>query len=114
MSFLGLGKWSETYLAVVTLDGPGRLRINGIRTKNGKTRKTVEKHVQTVCWLEFSKTGGLIGKGTGPARVPNGDAERLLRDLPTMPAWRSVLERLQDGQESAAKWLQRGDEAKVS
>jgi hypothetical protein len=38
-----------------------------------------------------------------------GQAERLLRDLPTNPTCQAILDRLREGQDSAAKWLQLGE-----
>ena len=111
MGFLGFGKRIETFLAVVTLEGPGRLRLNGLRAKDEKAKKAAVGHERTVCWAEFAREGGLKDKGLGKASRQSGQAERLLGDLPNNPTCRAILERLREGQDSVGKWLQLGEPA---
>jgi hypothetical protein len=111
MGLFGFGKRKENYLTVITLEGGGKLRINGVRSGDQKSKKTVIGHGQTVCWIEFAPDGIPLEQGVGPAakQAGAGRAEKLLRDLPTSPACRGVLERLRDGQESVGKWLDVGE-----
>lgn len=114
MGFLNLGKKTETFLSVVTIEGPGRLRINGLRARDKAAKKAAVGHERTVCWAEFSPNGGLIDKGLGRASAQAGkagEADRLLRDLPMNPVCRAVLDRLREGQDSVGKWLQLGETA---
>ena len=68
-------------------------------------------HERAICWVEFSTDGGMMDKGMGKAQAPAGQADRLLRDLPANPTCRGVLDRLREGQDSVAKWLQLGETA---
>ena len=114
MGFLNLGKKTETFLSVITMEGPGRLRINGLKPRDKAARKAAVEHERTVCWAEFTPKGGLIDKGLGRAATQvgkAGEADRLLRDLPMNPVCRAVLERLREGQDSVGKWLQLGEPA---
>lgn len=108
MGLFGFGKGGESFLVVVTSEGAGRLRINGLRLKGGSSKKTATAHASTVCWIEFSKSGKVQDQGTGSAGTGN---DRLLRDLPANPICQGVLERLREGQESVGKWLQLGEPA---
>src|SRR4051794_38990783 len=109
MGLFSFGRRRETFLAVVTSQGQGRLRINGIRLKDEQSKKTAVAHERTLCWVEFSREGAMVDKGLGRAPGQAGQAEKLLRDLPTMAACRGVLERLREGQDSVGKWLQMGE-----
>lgn len=109
MGLFSFGK-RETYLTVITSEGQGRLRINGLRADE-KSKKAAASHERTVCWVEFAKDGVRIDQGVG--RAGAGQADRLLRDLPTNATCKGVLDRLREGQDSVAKWLQFG-EAKAS
>lgn len=111
MGFLNLGKRTETFLSIITLEGPGRFRINGVRAKDPAAKKTAIAHERTICWVEFSTKGGMMDKGMGRAATQVGQAERLLRDLPMHPTCLAVLERLKEGQDSVGKWLQLGEPA---
>ncbi len=105
MGLFSFGKKSTTFLTVVTSEGQGRLRLNGLRA-DSQAKKAAIAHERTVCWAEFNKDGGMLDKGVGRAPMQAGQAVLLLRDLATTPACRGVLERLREGQESVAKWLQ--------
>src|SRR5258708_38907579 len=104
MGLFNFGKKGETFLTVVTQEGPGRLRLNGIRTNDGESKKRAGAHDRTVCWIEFAKDGKMLDKGLGKAEV--GTAERLLRDLPGNAICRGVLDRLREGQDPVGKCLQ--------
>ena len=110
MRLFGFGK-RESFLAIVTSEGQGRLRLNGVRVKDPKARKSAIAHERVLCWVEFTTGGGMIDKGIGKATAQAGQADRLLRDLPTNPTCRAVLDRLREGQDSVAKWLQLGETA---
>lgn len=105
MGLFSFGKKSATFLTVVTSEGQGRLRLNGLRADQ-QSKKAAAAHERTVCWAEFSSEGGMVDKGVGRANLQAGQAERLLRDLASTPACKSVLERLREGQDSVGKWLQ--------
>lgn len=109
MGLFNLGKKGETFLTVVTQEGPGRLRINGIRSTDAESKKRAGAHDRTVCWIEFAKDGKMLDKGLGKAQA--AVAERLLRDLPGNAICKGVLERLREGQDSVGKWLQLGEAA---
>ncbi len=105
MGLFGFGGRGETFLTIVTAEGPGRLRINGLRSKDKHSKSVAVAHVRTVCWIEFSRAGGMLDKGIGKAAAQPGQAEKLLRDLPASPTCRGVLDRLREGQDSVGKWL---------
>ena len=111
MGLFGFGKKSATFLTIVTAEGPGRLRLNGLKAKDKEAKKKAVGHDRTVCWIEFSNDGGVVDKGVGKTRLQAGEAEKLLRDLPANPICRSVLDRLREGQDSVGKWLQLGQTA---
>jgi hypothetical protein len=111
MGLFNFGKRRETLLAVVTQEGPGRLRINGVRASGPDSKKAAAAHARTVCWVEFSTDGGTLDKGLGKAAAQASQSDRLLRDLPANPTCRSVLDRLREGQDSVGKWLQLGEAA---
>ncbi|MDB5349673.1 MAG: hypothetical protein JWN86_920 [Planctomycetota bacterium] len=111
MGLFSFGRRRETFLTLITLEGPGRLRINGLRAKDEKSKKVAIAHERTVCWVEFSSAGAMLDKGLGRASGQATEVDRLLRDLPTMPTCRGVLDRLREGQESVGKWLQLGEPA---
>ncbi len=107
MGFLGFGGRSESYLIVVTYEGPGRLRLNGNHLKNKQTKKNAAAHEATVCWQEFGKGGVPRDQGLGPAAgsLKPSEAERLLRELIRLPETRKVLEDLASGRDISGKWL---------
>lgn len=105
MGLFNFGR-KETFLAVITSEGAGRLRINGLRVKDEKSKKSAAAHQQTVCWVEFAHDGMPVDQGKGRASAEPGQAERLMRDLPGHPTCRSILEHLRQGQDSVGKWLQ--------
>jgi hypothetical protein len=100
------GKRATTMVAVVTLEGPGRLRLNGFRTSAERTKAAAVAHSRTVCWVEFDSGGIPIDRGTGAAARQVGHTDRLLRDLPSNSVCRDVVERLRQGEDSISKWLQ--------
>ena len=104
MGLFNFGKRSETFLAVVTSEGGTRLRLNGLRTPDAQSKKTALAHDRTVCWIEFSSAGGMVDKGIG--KSSHQQVDRLLRELPTNPTCRAILDRLREGQDSVGKWLQ--------
>lgn len=107
MGFLGFGRKSGTHLVVVSVEGPGRLRINGNIARSQRTKQNAAEHAQTVCWIEFMPDGARGDQGTGPAssRLGPGEVDRLLRDLPQTAACRAVRENLEAGKERASHWL---------
>lgn len=105
MGLFGFGKRGETFLIVITSEGAGRLRINGLKLNGGGSKKSATGHADTVCWIEFSKSGKVLDQGIGGAGTGQ---DRLLRDLPANPICQGVLERLREGQDSVGKWLQLG------
>lgn len=109
MGLLGFGKRAEAILAVVTYEGPGRFRLNGVRGKGAQAKKGASAHDRTVCWVEFDSGGIPVDRGLGRAATQAGQAERLLRDLPTNPICRTIIDRLRQGEESVGKWLQVGE-----
>ncbi len=111
MGLFGFGKRSASFLVVVTSEGQGRLRLNGVRAVEKDAKKSATAHERTVCWIEFSKDGGMIDKGVGRSPGRTGEADRLLRELPLNPTCRAVLDRLREGQDSVGKWLQLGEPA---
>ena len=108
MGFLGFGGRKESYLVVVTYEGPGRLRLNGNHVRGGsRSKQNAGSHGQTVCWAEFApgrvrQDGGL---GSQAPRLGAGEAERLLRDLPQLVECRTVLDAMEQGREHASKAL---------
>jgi hypothetical protein len=110
MGLFNRGK-KQTYLTVVTQEAPGRLRINGLHVRDAKTKQSVVGHERTVCWVEFAADGTPLDRGLGRAAGPSGQFDRLLRDLPSNPTCRGVLDRLREGQDSVGKWLQLSDRA---
>jgi hypothetical protein len=110
LSFLGLGGKSERHLVVITFEGPGRLRLNGNRTAGKRARQGATAHEQTVAWIEFAPDGGRLNQGLGPAagRVGTEEVQALLRDLPTDPACRAVLQGLASGRDHSSKVLDFG------
>src|SRR3954468_7783978 len=103
MGLFSFGKRAETFLVFVTSEGPGRLRINGVRLKDKAAKQAAIAHERTVCWVEFAQDGVPTDQGAGRA---SRQAENLLRDLPRNATCRVVLDRLREGQDSVGKWLQ--------
>lgn len=110
MGLFNFGK-SKNFLAVVTSEGPGRMRINGVHVTDAGVKKSAAGHERTICWIEFAPDGVRVDQGVGRASGGTGVAERLLRDLPTMPITRTVLDHLRTSTESIGKWLQIRDPA---
>jgi hypothetical protein len=110
MGILGFGKAAEKRLVVVSYEGGGRLRLNGIRVRNRKTKDNAAGHSQTVCWVEFEPDGARsdLGKGPEAARLPADKLDRLIQELPQTPECRAVLKGLADGQERVGQWLNWG------
>jgi hypothetical protein len=106
-----MGLWwsskSDTVLVVVSFEGAGRLRLNGIRVRHNRTKQNAERHGQTVCWIEFGLGGERLEQGLGPeaGRLDEGQVQRLLRDLPGRPECQTVLQQLSQGKERAGHWL---------
>lgn len=106
--------WSDgrgdTALVVVSFEGTGRLRLNGIRVRRDRTRRNAEQHGQTVCWVHFGPVGERLDQGQGPeaSRLDPGQVERLMRDLPDRPECQAVLKDLAQGKESSGHWLNWG------
>jgi|RhiMethySRZTD1v2_1073278.scaffolds.fasta_scaffold203004_2 hypothetical protein len=107
LGLLGLGGKGERHLVVITFEGPGRLRLNGNRSAGKRAKKGAAAHDQTVAWIEFAPEGGRLDQGLGPAAARMGveEVQALLRDLPTDPACRAVLQGLAGGREHSSKVL---------
>src|SRR5262249_3950453 len=107
LGLLGLGGKGDRHLVVVTFEGPGRLRLNGNRSAGKRAKQGAAAHEQTVAWIEFAPEGGRLDQGLGPAasRIGAEELEALLRDLPTDPACRAVLQGLAGGREHSSKVL---------
>src|SRR5262249_32563105 len=108
--FLGLGGKGDRHLVVVTFEGPGRLRLNGNRSAGKRAKQGAAAHEQTVAWIEFAPEGGRLDQGLGPAagRMGTEEVQALLRDLPTDPACRAVLQGLAGGRSTPARSLTLG------
>ncbi len=111
MGLFGFSKKSEHFLTIVTMEGPGRLRLNGLRAKDPAAKKVAVGHERAVCWIEFTPEGMIHDKGLGRAAAQAGGADVILRDLPSTAICRGVLDRLREGQESVGKWLKLGEPA---
>ena len=107
LGLLGLGGKGERHLVVITFEGPGRLRLNGNRSAGKRAKQGAAAHDQTVAWIEFAPAGGRLDQGLGPAagRLGVEEVQALLRDLPTDPACRAVLQGLAGGREHSSKVL---------
>jgi hypothetical protein len=107
LGFLGLGGKVDRHLVVITFEGPGRLRLNGNRSAGKRAKQGAVAHEQTVAWIEFAVDGGRVDQGLGPAagRIGTEEVQALLRDLPTDPACRAVLQGLAGGREHSSKVL---------
>ena len=107
LGFLGIGAKGDRHLVVITFEGPGRLRLNGNRSAGKKAKQGAAAHDQTVAWIEFAPGGGRLDQGLGPAagRMGTEELQTLLRDLPTDPACRAVLQGLAGGREHSSKVL---------
>lgn len=110
-----MGLWwssgkGDTNLVVVSFEGVGRLRLNGIRVRQSRTKRNAQQHGQTVCWVQFGLEGQRLEQGQGPAagRLEQGQVERLLRELPTRPECLAVLRDLSAGKERSGHWLNWG------
>lgn len=111
LSMLGFGpKKLDRLLVVVTMEAPGRFRLNGNRVAGERGRQGAAAHAQTVGWIEFDPNGGRLGQGLGPAagRLAGADVQRLMADLPTDPACVALLKDLTGGRERASKVLRSG------
>jgi hypothetical protein len=80
MAFLSFKKKYDGRLVVLTYEGPGRLLLNGNRTRDEQARRNAADHPRTVCWIELASGGGRLDQGVGPAtsRLDTAEVERLL------------------------------------
>jgi hypothetical protein len=112
MRWFNIGRRSDrhTCLVVATYEGPGRVRLNGNRISGGPAKRNAAAHAQTVCWAEFAEDGARRDQGPGPmaGRLADGQAERLLRELPQLAACRELLRDLADGRDRSGRWLNAG------
>jgi hypothetical protein len=110
MGFPWFGKRNETHLVVVTLEGPGRLRLNGNVLRTKRMKMNAGEHPQTVCWIEFTPDGAREDGGKGPSadRLGGGEVDRLLRELPRTKECLAVIQDLMKGRERAGQWLHWG------
>jgi hypothetical protein len=108
MAFLSFKKKYDGRLVVLTYEGPGRLLLNGNRTRDERARRNAAAHPGTVCWIELASGGGRLDQGVGPAasHLDTAEVERLLRDLPQTSACRTVLEHLEQGRDHSCRWLE--------
>jgi hypothetical protein len=108
MAFLNFKKKYDGRLIVLTYEGPGRLLLNGNRTRDEHARRNATAHSGTVCWIELASGGGRVAQGVGPAAVhlDAADVERLLRELPQTSCCRTVLELLEQGRDHTCRWLE--------
>ena len=108
MAFLNLKKKYDGRLVVLTYEGPGRLLLNGNRTRDQRARRNAAAHSGTVCWIELASGGGRMAQGVGPAasRLDTAEVERLLRELPQTSCCRMVLELLEQGRDHSSRWLE--------
>jgi hypothetical protein len=106
LDFLGFRTGhGDHFLIVATYEGPRRMRLNGNRTRGKGAKKRAVDHDRTVFWIELSRDGARLDQGIGPAagKLPAGEAEKLLRDLPLSPACRSVIQALEQGHQLTSK-----------
>jgi len=108
MSFLSSKNKYDGRLVVVSYQGPGRLLLNGNRTRDEQARRNAAAHAETVCWIEVAPGGRRMAQGVGPAasRLESAEVERLLRELPRTACCRSVLEHLEQGRDHSGRWLE--------
>jgi hypothetical protein len=108
MGLFDFWKRDETLLAVVTFEGPGRLRVNGYHARGGRAKRGAASHERTVCWIELASDGRRLdeGLGRGSTLVGAEEAGRLLRELPKIPVCQHVLDLLHQGENSVSKWLE--------
>jgi hypothetical protein len=108
MAFLSFKKKYDGRLVVVTYEGPGRLLLNGNRTRDERARRNAAAHPATVCWIELASGGGRLDQGVGPAagRVDKLEVDQLLRELPQTSSCRAVLENLEQGRDHSSRWLE--------
>ncbi len=108
MAFLRFKNKYDGRLVVVTYEGPGRLMLNGNRTRDEQPRRNAAAHPETVCWIEFTPEGGRVAQGVGPeaCRLEKAEVDRLLRELPHIPCCRFVLKQLEEGRNHAGRWLE--------
>ena len=109
MGWFNIGRRSDrhTYLVVASYEGSGRVRLNGNRISGGAAKRNAAAHAQTVCWAEFAADGERRDQGPGPmaGRLGDGQAERLLRELPQIPVCRELLRDLEGGRDRSGRWL---------
>ncbi len=108
MSFLRSKNKYDGRLVVVSYQGPGRLLLNGNRTRDEHARRNAAAHADTVCWIELTPGGKRMAQGVGPAAShrESAEVEQLLRDLPQTACCRSVLDHLEQGRDHSARWLE--------
>ncbi len=117
MSFLSSKNKYDGRLVVVSYQGPGRLLLNGNRTRDEQARRNAAAHADTVCWIELTPGRKQMAQGVGPAtcRLESAAVEKLLRDLTQTACCRSVLDHLEQGRDHSARWLElRRGQAAVS
>ena len=108
MSLLSFKNKYDGRLVVLTYEGPGRLLLNGNRTRDEHARRNAAAHPGTVCWIELASGGGRLAQGVGPAasHLDGAEVERLLRELPHTSCCRTVLEHLEQGHGHSSRWLE--------
>ena len=108
MAFLSFNKKHDGRLVVLTYEGPGRLLLNGNRTRGEQARRNAAAHPGTVCWIELASRGGRMAQGVGPAaiRLDTAEVERLLVELPQKSVCQTVLDHLEQGRDHSCRWLE--------
>jgi hypothetical protein len=108
MSLLSFKNKYDGRLVVLTYEGPGRLLLNGNRTRDEHARRNAAAHQMTVCWIELASGGGRMAQGIGPAagHLESAAVERFLRELPQTSCCRTVLEHLEQGRKHSTRWLE--------
>ena len=108
MAFLSFKKKYDGRLIVLTYQGPGRLLLNGNRTRDQQARRNAAAHPGTVCWIELESGGARLDQGIGPAanHLDPAEVQRLLHELPQTSCGRAVLENLEQGRDHSCRWLE--------
>jgi hypothetical protein len=108
MSLLSFKNKYDGRLVVLTYEGPGRLLLNGNRTRDEHARRNAAAHPGTICWIELASGGGRMAQGVGAAagHLDSAEVERFLRELPQTSCCRTVLEHLDQGRDHSSRWLE--------
>jgi hypothetical protein len=108
MALFTFKKKYDSRLVVLTYEGPGRLLLNGNRTRDENARQNAAAHPGTVCWIELASGGGRMAQGVGPAaaRLDTAEVDRLMHELPQTSCCRTVLEHLAEGHDHSCRWLE--------